>query len=159
MEYQYRSRRRNNKDMNKGLKMSSPLSYITSLLSRLILPGAVEEPATAATAALSAPPSLFQHQCHHLVDSVTKEVDGYFLQNWNFETEKAQRKFVAAGYSRATCLNFPMALDDRIHFACRLLTILFLIDGEHIVERNSDRADRYRCSGSHVFRGWLNLQQ
>ncbi|KAK3177971.1 hypothetical protein OEA41_000103 [Lepraria neglecta] len=128
MEYQYRSRGRNNKDMEKGPKMSSPLSYIISFLSRLILPGPVEEPATAATPTLSTPPSLFQHQCHRLVDPVTEEVDGYFLKNWNFETEKAKKKFVAAGFSRVTCLYFPMALDDRIHFACRLLTILFLID-------------------------------
>ena len=134
MEYHYRSRGRNNKDMEKGPKMSSPLSYIISFLSRLILPGPVEEPATAATPTLSTPPSLFQHQCHRLVDPATKEVDGYFLKNWNFETEKAKKKFVAAGFSRVTCLYFPMALDDRIHFACRLLTILFLIDGEHIVE-------------------------
>jgi aristolochene synthase len=158
MEYQYRSRGRNNEDMNKSSKKLSPLSYIISLLSRLILPSAVEEPATAATPALSTPPSLFQHQCHRLVDSVTKEVDGYFLKNWTFETEKAQRKFMAAGFSRVTCLYFPLALDDRIHFACRLLTILFLIDGELVVERTSDRADRYRCSGSLVFRGWRNLQ-
>lgn len=76
------------------------------------------------------PPSLFEPICHPLVKSVTDEVDGYFLQHWDFPNEKARKKFVAAGFSRVTCLYFPKALDDRIHFACRLLTVLFLIDGE-----------------------------
>ena len=76
------------------------------------------------------PPSLFEPICHPLVRSVTEQVDGYFLQHWNFPNEKAKKKFVAAGFSRVTCLYFPKSLDDRIHFACRLLTVLFLIDGE-----------------------------
>ena len=75
------------------------------------------------------PPSLFEPICHPLVESVTKQVDGYFLQHWNFPNERAREKFVAAGFSRVTCLYFPKSLDDRIHFACRLLTVLFLIDG------------------------------
>lgn len=68
--------------------------------------------------------------CHPLVDAVSKEVNEYFLEHWPFPTEKARKKFVAAGFPRVTCLYFPKALDDRIHFACRLLTVLFLIDGE-----------------------------
>ena len=64
------------------------------------------------------------------MEEVSREVDGYFLQHWNFKDEKARKKFLAAGFSRVTCLYFPEALDDRIHFACRLLTVLFLIDGE-----------------------------
>ena len=60
---------------------------------------------------------------------MTKEVDDYFLQHWNFDSVKAKKKFVGAGFSRVTCFYFPKALDDRIHFACRLLTVLFLIDG------------------------------
>ena len=76
------------------------------------------------------PPSLFEPICHPLVDSVTKQVDGYFLQHWDFPNERAREKFVAAGFSRVTCLYFPKSLDDRIHFACRLLTVLFLIDGK-----------------------------
>ena len=79
---------------------------------------------------LAAPPSRFSPRCHPLVDSVTEEVDTYFLDNWYFENEKARKKFVAAGFSRVTCLYFPAALNDRIHFACRLLTVLFLIDGK-----------------------------
>lgn len=67
---------------------------------------------------------------HPRMDEVIKAVDGYFLHNWPFADEKARQKFVAAGYSRVTCLYFPKALDDRIHFACRLLTVLFLVDGK-----------------------------
>ncbi|KAB8236269.1 terpene synthase family protein [Aspergillus alliaceus] len=81
-----------------------------------------------ASSSLKPPPSTFQPLCHPLVEEVSKEVDNYFLQHWNFPNEKARKKFVAAGFSRVTCLYFPKALDDRIHFACRLLTVLFLID-------------------------------
>lgn len=79
------------------------------------------------------PPSRFEPRCHPLEKQITKEVDGFFLTHWPFKTEKDRKKFVAAGFSRVTCLYFPLAKDDRIHFACRLLTILFLIDGEFIL--------------------------
>ncbi|TRX98015.1 hypothetical protein FHL15_001225 [Xylaria flabelliformis] len=65
---------------------------------------------------------------HPRMQEVIDEVDGYFLQHWPFPNAKAREKFVAAGFSRVTCLYFPKALDDRIHFACRLLTVLFLVD-------------------------------
>ncbi|KAF2973138.1 hypothetical protein GQX73_g398 [Xylaria multiplex] len=74
------------------------------------------------------PPSHLQPRCHRLEKQVTEEVNGYFLEHWPFPTEKSRKKFVNAGFSEVTCWYFPMALDDRIHFACRLLTILFLID-------------------------------
>ncbi|KAI0483450.1 Aristolochene synthase [Xylaria cf. heliscus] len=77
---------------------------------------------------VSVGPSIFYPQCHPLVDVVSDEVNTYFLENWGFKSEKARKKFVHAGFSRVTCLYFPKALDDRIHFACRLLTVLFLID-------------------------------
>ena len=66
---------------------------------------------------------------HPRTQDVIEEVDGYFLRHWPFPNAKARNKFVAAGFSRVTCLYFPKALDDRIHYACRLLTILFLVDG------------------------------
>ncbi|KAI0883022.1 Aristolochene synthase in complex with 12,13-Difluorofarnesyl diphosphate [Annulohypoxylon maeteangense] len=74
------------------------------------------------------PSSDWTAQIHPLHEKVIAEVDGYFLQHWPFPNGKARRKFVAAGFSRVTCLYFPKALDDRIHYACRLLTLLFLVD-------------------------------
>lgn len=73
--------------------------------------------------------SLFQPKIHPLVDKVSREVNDYFLQHWAFEDEPARKKFIAAGFSKVTCLYYPLALNDRIHFACRLLTLLFLVDG------------------------------
>lgn len=73
--------------------------------------------------------SRFVPECHPLEKEITAEVDGYFLEHWPFKTDKDRKKFVAAGFSRVTCLYFPKALDDRIGFASRLLTVLFLIDG------------------------------
>lgn len=52
----------------------------------------------------------------------------YFLQHWNFPTAKSKKTFLIAGFSRVTSLYFPLAKDDRIYFACALLTVLFLID-------------------------------
>ena len=115
----------------------SLVAYVLALLSRWVLrsepPKAVETLPplpSLPTSPPSPPPSYFIPLCHPLVDSVSREVDNYFLANWNFESEKAKKKFIAAGFSRVTCLYFPKALDDRIHFACRLLTVLFLIDGQ-----------------------------
>lgn len=78
--------------------------------------------------AIEPPPSHWKPLCHPRVEDVTKEVDGYFLEHWPFPNEKARKTFVNAGFSRVTCLYFPLSKDDRIHWACRLLTILFLID-------------------------------
>lgn len=74
-------------------------------------------------------PSSWVSASYPKVEEVSAEVDGWFLQHWPFPNEKARKKFVAAGFSRVTCLYFPLARDDRIASACKLLTILFLIDG------------------------------
>lgn len=76
------------------------------------------------------PPSNLTARIHPLHEEVTAEVDGFFLRHWDFPNEKARQKFVTAGFSQVTCLYFPTALNDRIHFACRLLTLLFLVDGK-----------------------------
>lgn len=74
------------------------------------------------------PPSKWQPLNHPRAKEVAKEVDTYFLQHWDFPNVKAEKRFLNAGFSDVTCLYFPLAKDDRIHFACRLLTVLFLID-------------------------------
>ena len=81
------------------------------------------------------PPSIFTPICHPLVEETIQDVDGYYLEHWGFADEKARKKFVAAGFSRVTCLYFPKALDERIRFACSLLTILFLIDGMSVPQQ------------------------
>lgn len=78
----------------------------------------------------SVPAALFTPKIHPRVAEITAEVDAFFLKHWPFESEKAKKKFVAAGFSAVTCLYFPDALDERIAFACRLLALLFLVDGE-----------------------------
>ena len=77
----------------------------------------------------SPPPSIFRPLCHPLVDEAVRDVDGFYLTHWSFGSEKAKKKFVAAGFSRVSCLYFPKARDDRIRYVCSLLTILFLVDG------------------------------
>jgi hypothetical protein len=88
-------------------------------------------PPKVAVPAIKPPSSYFKPNHHPRMQDVSQEVDGYFLEHWPFKDEKARKKFVGAGFSRVTCLYFPEALDDRIHFACRLLTVLFLVDGKH----------------------------
>ena len=77
---------------------------------------------------LQPPASAWTPLCHPLEEETTKQVDGYFLEHWPFPNDKARKTFVNAGFSRVTCFYFPLSKDDRIHWACRLLTILFLID-------------------------------
>lgn len=76
------------------------------------------------------PPRSFTHKIHPLERQMTEEVNGYFLRHWPFENDKARKKFVVAAFPEVTCLYFPLAHDDRIKYACELLTILFLIDGK-----------------------------
>lgn len=106
------------------------VAYFLSLATGLVQSAQAKKPAPDASPYSSPVSSSFEPLCHPLVISVTKEVDGYFLQHWGFNNAKAKKKFVDAGFSRVTCFYFPKALDDRIHFACRLLAVLFLIDGE-----------------------------
>ncbi|KAI9035231.1 terpenoid synthase [Aspergillus affinis] len=74
------------------------------------------------------PTSLFTPKIHPNAQAISARVDAYFLQRWHFRSDAERAKFRAAGFSCLTCLYFPMALNDRIEFACRLLTLLFLID-------------------------------
>ncbi|KAI1803850.1 Aristolochene synthase in complex with 12,13-Difluorofarnesyl diphosphate [Daldinia bambusicola] len=74
------------------------------------------------------PQSTFSMLCHPRYEVVEREVNEYFIANWPFPDDNSRDKFLGAGFSRCTCLYFPTARDDRIHFACRLLTLLFLID-------------------------------
>ena len=81
-----------------------------------------------ANSAWTPPSSKWSPLCHPRAEAVATEVDGYFLEHWKFPNAKSKKVFLNAGFSRVTCLYFPLAKDDRIHFACRLLTVLFLID-------------------------------
>lgn len=74
------------------------------------------------------PASIWTPVSHPRTNEVIAEVDGYFMQHWGFTSDKAKKTFVDAGFSRVTSLYFPESTNDRIHFACRLLTVLFLID-------------------------------
>ncbi|KAK6072773.1 aristolochene synthase [Seiridium cupressi] len=74
------------------------------------------------------PESLFNARCHPAVLQVSREVEEYFLLNWPFQNSSARQRFLDAGFSRVTCLYFPLSKNNRIGSACRLLTLLFLID-------------------------------
>ena len=55
----------------------------------------------------SPPPSNLRPLCHPLVDEVVRDVDGYYLKHLELGSERAKKKFVAAGLSRVSCLYFP----------------------------------------------------
>lgn len=107
------------------------------------------------------PPSRWIPLIHPCVEEVSQEVDGYFLEHWPFPDAASRKTFLKAGFSRVTCLYFPLSKDDRIHFACRLLTVLFLIDGEFRALRlpPSSLLTLDRCSGGNVIRRRRSLQQ
>ncbi|KAI0387389.1 Aristolochene synthase in complex with 12,13-Difluorofarnesyl diphosphate [Hypomontagnella monticulosa] len=68
---------------------------------------------------------------HPFCHLVTKEVNNYFLQHWPFPDDKSRQTFIAADLQRAACWIFPKSLSDRIHLACRLLTLAALV-GDHL---------------------------
>lgn len=76
------------------------------------------------------PAARFTAKIHPREREVSAEVNGFFLNHWPFADAKSRKKFVAAGFPQVTCFYYPTALNDRISFACYLLTLLFLIDGE-----------------------------
>lgn len=76
------------------------------------------------------PPSNLVAQCHPLVDQIEATVNEYMLKEWDFPDEKSRQKYILSAFPRGTCMCFPLCKDDRMEFACRLLTVLFLIDGE-----------------------------
>lgn len=98
------------------------------------------------------PASRWTSKCHPRVDEVSQEVDGYFLQHWPFPDDKSRKVFLKAGFSRVTCLYFPLAKDDRIHFACRLLTVLFLID-DVLEEMSLAEGEKYNAKLIPISRG------
>lgn len=80
-------------------------------------------------------PSIFKPLCHPSYPKIAQETDAFFLKHWNFANDKSRKKFIAADYSRFACLNYPLSLNDRIGFACRIITLLFLTDGESLAVR------------------------
>jgi hypothetical protein len=111
------------------------------------------------TIAIRPPPSAFKPICHPNEAAVSKDINGYYLKHWNFLDEKARTKFVAAGFSKVTCLYFPKALESRIRYACSLLTILFLIDGEQLWSQTySSIANDFRSVRIYVLRGRKIIQ-
>ncbi|KAI3559117.1 aristolochene synthase [Colletotrichum abscissum] len=74
------------------------------------------------------PAARFTAKIHPREREVSAEVNGFFLNHWPFADSKSRKKFVAAGFPQVTCFYYPTALNDRISFACYLLTLLFLID-------------------------------
>lgn len=75
-------------------------------------------------------PSLWKSTCHRRYHEVSKENNEYFLKHWNFPNKGAEQKFLDCDFAGYTCFQLPLAKDDRIHFACRFVTVLFLIDGK-----------------------------
>ena len=113
------------------------------------------------------PASLLKPMCHPLVEEVTQEVNEYFLEHWKFPDARARKAFVNAEFSRVTSLYFPLGKNERIHFACRLLTLLLLIDGEELTPEISLKCLQIiramkpltsrRSSGRYVLCRWLGI--
>ncbi|KAI1121881.1 Aristolochene synthase in complex with 12,13-Difluorofarnesyl diphosphate [Nemania abortiva] len=71
---------------------------------------------------------VFPTLSHPLTDIVERETNEYFLAHWSFPDVTSRDKFLSSGFSRMVCMYYPKAKDDRIHFACRLIVVILLID-------------------------------
>lgn len=87
-------------------------------------------------------PSLWKPLRHPRYIEVSKETDDFFLKHWKFPSAKAEEKFLNCDFSSFACHYFPLAKDDRIQFACRNITLLFLVDGKV--------ATNYHCLAAHI---------
>lgn len=112
------------------------------------------------------PPSSWQALRHPRAEEVAREVDAYFLEHWKFSDARGRATFLKAGFSHVTCLYFPLADDDRIRIACRLLTVLFLVDGriaQALCQPSHGRQHELtagcRHAREHVVRRWREAQQ
>lgn len=69
-------------------------------------------------------------QSHALRETVSEHVESYILAHWDFASEKERQAFLTADISGLACQCFPYALDERIHMAAVLFSLVYLIDGE-----------------------------
>ncbi|KAF2796773.1 Aristolochene synthase from penicillium Roqueforti [Melanomma pulvis-pyrius CBS 109.77] len=104
------------------------------------------------------PPSNWTPLCHPNVVEVSRDVDDYFMRKWVWPNERAKKVFIAAGFSRVTCLYFPLALDDRIALACKLLAVLFLVDDE-LEDMNLEDGKKYNESLIQTSKGEIEVDQ
>jgi aristolochene synthase len=77
---------------------------------------------------LQIPATAFHVRTHPLTDKVADSVNQFFLDNWSFSSEKERNKFLGADFSRFCAYYFPNSIDDRLHFACEIVTHLFMVD-------------------------------
>ena len=76
------------------------------------------------------PPTVFPITYHPQADHVCAELDAFFYRYWPWKSEAAREHFLRSEINRWACLAFPLAREDRIMEACRVNTLLFLLDGE-----------------------------
>ncbi|KAK7046186.1 Aristolochene synthase in complex with 12,13 Difluorofarnesyl diphosphate [Favolaschia claudopus] len=97
------------------------------------------------------PPTIFIPKVHPMRKEITQDVNVFFLAHWPFPNEKARKKFVDSDFCYGLCATWPESVDDRMNHACRLFTLLFLID---------DLLDDMSLEGGRAFNnGLLSLMQ
>ncbi|KAI0146376.1 Aristolochene synthase in complex with 12,13 Difluorofarnesyl diphosphate [Xylariaceae sp. FL1272] len=74
------------------------------------------------------PSSGLTAMCHPLTEKAIREVNEFFLEHWKFPSPQVRKRFEGDGMTRVTCFYVCKSLDDRLILACRLITLLFLID-------------------------------
>ncbi|KAK6984773.1 Aristolochene synthase in complex with 12,13 Difluorofarnesyl diphosphate [Favolaschia claudopus] len=74
------------------------------------------------------PPTIFVPKVHPMRKDISLDVNAYFLGHWPFPNEKARRKFIDSDFCYGLCATWPESVDDRMNHACRLFTLLFLVD-------------------------------
>ena len=85
------------------------------------------------------PPTRFAVKCHPRADEVCSELDDFFSKHWPWENEQAREKFVVSDTNRWACWALPLAKDDRILDATKLLTLFFLLDGKFLYVLHKQR--------------------
>ncbi|KAI0516782.1 Aristolochene synthase in complex with 12,13 Difluorofarnesyl diphosphate [Xylaria bambusicola] len=98
------------------------------------------------------PASGLTAMCHPLTEKTIREVNDFFLEHWEFPSPKFRKRFEGDGMTRVTCFYVCKSLDDRLVLACRLITLLFLMDDvlEHL---SLEEGKAYNKKAFSLFRG------
>lgn len=93
-------------------------------------------------------PTILKSAVHPKADEICQRVEQYFLDNFQFHDEIAKNTFLAQQLPQLACLYCALGTAGRVEYACKLIVILFLANGELDDSVINSKTDLLRCTKS-----------
>ncbi|SMY21862.1 unnamed protein product [Zymoseptoria tritici ST99CH_1A5] len=77
-----------------------------------------------------------------LLAAIATQTTTSILTSWPFSTNASRSRFLAANIPSLTCCLFPYAIEERIHIAASLVSLLLLLDDE-LPELSVDEGEEF----------------